>query len=213
MRRGAARTRGRRPTFPCPLQKRGPPPCVPPTPAAANLLPIHLFLFLSLSLSLFLLTAAVEADEDAEVDGRPGGPPCAALGAPPVGLLLQQGRQGGPGGVRLGGRHAGLVVGGHGRVEEERGQSCGADRRARTHGEGKSARGEGRPRGRWAARAPSSFSMGGRACARAQTRVLGGARGGLATQGLRVCERCGVHACGAPCHARAELLSEDASEE
>jgi len=66
-------------------------------------------------------TTAVQADKDAQVDGRPGRPARAALGAPPVGFLFEEGHQRPARRVGLGGRHAGLVVGGHAGWEEKRG--------------------------------------------------------------------------------------------
>ena len=51
----------------------------------------------------------VEADEDAEVDARPGGAPPAAFGTAPVGVELQEGREGAAVGLGLGARDRGLV--------------------------------------------------------------------------------------------------------
>ena len=54
------------------------------------------------------LAGTVEADKDAEVDARPGGPPAAALGAAAVGVELEEGSEGTAVGLGLGARDRGL---------------------------------------------------------------------------------------------------------
>lgn len=54
------------------------------------------------------LAGTIEADKDAEVDARPGGPPAAALGAAAVGVELEEGSEGTAVGLGLGARDRGL---------------------------------------------------------------------------------------------------------